>query len=223
VQVHRNVKTTRTGRVLLIERVTELGWTMRAAAAASGVSMRTAYKWLARYRQEATRASRIGQVFLIGDRTGSVPGWSTGSWGSGPAIAYRTGIPRGTVGNVLRRHGLGRLPPLHPRPPVRRAGAAGGTCPRGYKGVGPHSDGRPPHPRRPHAMRVRGIGWEHVYVCVDDASRLAYKWRLLTTSKPSRVRNSSRDATRSGAGPLVGPHVTPSIRDPVGQMSGPAH
>ena len=83
MQVHRNVKTTRTGRVLLIERVTELGWTMRAAAAASGVSMRTAYKWLARYRQEATRASRIGQVFLIGDRTGSVPGWSTGSWGYG--------------------------------------------------------------------------------------------------------------------------------------------
>jgi transposase InsO family protein len=30
--------------------------------------------------------------------------------------------------------------------------------------------------------RVRGIGWEHVHVCIDDASRLAYS-EVLTTNQ----------------------------------------
>src|SRR5262249_23163664 len=54
VRVHRNAKTPPKGRALLVQRVTELGWSMCAAASASGVSLRTGYKWLARYRAEGT-------------------------------------------------------------------------------------------------------------------------------------------------------------------------
>jgi Integrase core domain len=31
--------------------------------------------------------------------------------------------------------------------------------------------------------RVRGIGWEHVHVCIDDASRLAYSEVLATNQQ----------------------------------------
>ncbi len=30
------------------------------------------------------------------------------------------------------------------------------------------------HRRKPHRQRARGVGWEFVHVCVDDATRLAY-------------------------------------------------
>lgn len=39
---------------------------------------------------------------------------------TGPVIARRLGRPVSTVGVVLRRHGLGRLRALDPRPPVIR-------------------------------------------------------------------------------------------------------
>jgi hypothetical protein len=93
----------------LIERVTELGWTRRAAAAASGVSVRTAYKWLARYRREghAGLTDRASVPHRRPHRTRArLEDWIVGLRArrlSGPAIAHRTGIPRATVGNVLRR------------------------------------------------------------------------------------------------------------------------
>jgi hypothetical protein len=39
---------------------------------------------------------------------------------AGPAIARALGIPRSTVGLVLRRWGLGRLKQLEPKPPAVR-------------------------------------------------------------------------------------------------------
>jgi transposase len=39
-------------RVLLVRRVREEGWTIAAAAEAAGLSERTAYKWLRRFRVE---------------------------------------------------------------------------------------------------------------------------------------------------------------------------
>src|SRR5262249_42743053 len=50
VQMHRNAKTTPKGRAVLVERIRTQQWSVPKAAAASGVSTRTAYKWLARFR-----------------------------------------------------------------------------------------------------------------------------------------------------------------------------
>src|SRR4029450_8944679 len=48
--------------------------------------------------------------------------------------------------------------------------------------AGPHCGRRPPiHGDR--TTRVRGIGWEHVHVCIDDASRLAYSEVLATNQQ----------------------------------------
>jgi Integrase core domain len=76
---------------------------------------------------------------------------------------------------VLRRLGVGRLPPLTAPPPVRRYERArqGELLHLDIKSLGRirgidhriHGDRR---------TRVRGIGWEHVHVCIDDHSRLAY-------------------------------------------------
>jgi hypothetical protein len=49
---HRNARLTEFGRLLLVQRITELGWPPARAAESLGVSRATAYKWLARCRAE---------------------------------------------------------------------------------------------------------------------------------------------------------------------------
>src|SRR3954452_16363970 len=50
VKLHRNAKTTPHMRALLVDRIRHQAWTAATAAGAAGISVRTAYKWLARYR-----------------------------------------------------------------------------------------------------------------------------------------------------------------------------
>ena len=52
MRLHPNAKTTPYTRQLLAERILQLGWSVSDAAQAAGVSERTAYRWLARYRAE---------------------------------------------------------------------------------------------------------------------------------------------------------------------------
>lgn len=49
---HKHARLTPAGRALLVARVLDQGWTMAAAAEAVGVSCRTGFKWLARFRGE---------------------------------------------------------------------------------------------------------------------------------------------------------------------------
>ena len=49
---HKNARLTPHGRALLVRRVLEEGLRPAEAAQAMGVSRRTAYKWLRRYREE---------------------------------------------------------------------------------------------------------------------------------------------------------------------------
>ena len=50
MNVHENARMTVRGRVLLVKRIVEGRWRLALAAEAAGISVRTAYKWLARYR-----------------------------------------------------------------------------------------------------------------------------------------------------------------------------
>src|SRR5689334_14509899 len=52
MRLHPNAKTTPKARALLIARLEMERWTVRQVAAAAGVSVRTVYKWRARYRAE---------------------------------------------------------------------------------------------------------------------------------------------------------------------------
>jgi transposase InsO family protein len=94
---------------------------------------------------------------------------------TGPRIAAQLGMPRSTVGKVLRHLGLGRLSALEPKAPIVRYERenAGDLIHIDIKKLGRIE--RPGHrvtgdPRD----RTRGVGWDYLHVAIDDASRLAY-------------------------------------------------
>ena len=63
MNLHSGARTCPASRALLIERITDQGHSVSAAASAAGISRRTAFKWLRRYREQgpaglADRSSR---------------------------------------------------------------------------------------------------------------------------------------------------------------------
>src|SRR4051812_49968765 len=52
MKLHANARLSPNGRRLLIDRLEQHGWDIRDAAGAAGISVRTARKWLARWRAE---------------------------------------------------------------------------------------------------------------------------------------------------------------------------
>lgn len=113
---HRRARLTPYGRQLLVKRILEDGWSVTTAAEAAGVSRATAYKWLARYRQDGPtglldrscrphRSPRridpvLEQRILAARRRRR--------WGP-HRISYALGVPRSTVSKMLVRNGCSRL------------------------------------------------------------------------------------------------------------------
>src|ERR1700741_2744001 len=56
VKLHPNAKTTPHMRALLVDRIRHQRWTPQTAASAAGISVRSAYKWLARHRADGVMA-----------------------------------------------------------------------------------------------------------------------------------------------------------------------
>jgi len=180
VTLHPNAKTTPYQRQLLVERVLKLGWAMEDACQAAGISVRTGYRWLRRFREgDRDLGDRSSRPHRIPRRTSparerKIERLRRRRW-TAAAISRRLGMARSTVAAVLKRLGLERLSKLDPKPEVRRyeRERAGellhlDTKKLGrIKGVGHriHGDKR---------TRSRGVGWEFVHVCVDDASRTSY-------------------------------------------------
>lgn len=182
MNVHKNARLTPSGRALLAKRVLG-GWTMRAAVDAAGVSVRTTHKWIGRHRlggeqRHDDRSSVPGRCprRTSPDRMARIEALRRQRL-SAPEIARILGMPRSTVGVVLRRLGLGRLSALDPKPPViRHERAAPGELIHidiktlgKIDGIGHRITGD-----RTGQSRHRGIGWDHLHVAIDDASRLAY-------------------------------------------------
>jgi transposase InsO family protein len=196
MNIHSSARTSVRGRELLVQRVRLEGWSVPEAAEASGVSPRTVYKWLRRFDEEGPAG--------LGDRSSkprrsptSVPrNWQElvlklrRSRMTGALIAKRLRLPRSTVARVLKRHGLERLKFLDPPEPVRRyeKQRPGELIHLDvkklgrFKGIGHRITG---HHANVH--RTRGAGWEFVYVCIDDYSRLAYVEILDDEKGPTTV------------------------------------
>ena len=119
MNMHKNARLTPQGRLLLVQRVTDEGWTVRSAATAAGLSERQAYRWLARYRAGGTAAlfdrSSAPQRCphqVPAERVAEIEGWRRQRL-SGPAIARQLAMPVSTVGSRLRlRHFYTRNPSL---------------------------------------------------------------------------------------------------------------
>jgi transposase InsO family protein len=106
---------------------------------------------------------------------------------TGPVTACRLRMPRSTVSRILRWNGQARLQALQPPEAPRR-------YERARPGEMVHIDlkklgriGRPGHRvNGDRTTRMRGIGWEFVHVCVDDATRLAYV-EVLANERGDRI------------------------------------
>ena len=182
MNAHSLARTTPLGRALLVERILGEGRSVSQTAAALGISVRTVYKWVARYRSEGAAGlrDRSSRPHLSPARTDlereSLIVSLRRSRQSGPQIARSLRMPKATVARVLGRAGLNRLRYVDPPPPPRRyeRKRPGELLHLDVKKLG-RIGGRVGH--RIHGdrtQRVREAGWEFVHVCIDDASRLAY-------------------------------------------------
>jgi transposase InsO family protein len=184
MKLHANARLGVKGRELLVDRVLVVGWSLAQAAEAAGVSERTAAKWVGRFRQEGpagladrsstperqpTRTPEDRRQAIAALRRVRLTGWQ---------IAMALEMPLSTVSGVLTTIGLGKLSRLEPAEPpnryerrtpgelihidVKKLGRIAGGA--GHRITGNRGPGQ----------RARGVGWEFVHVCVDDATRLAY-------------------------------------------------
>ena len=125
MKLHRNAALSVKGRRLLVERVLDEGWTVRAAAEAAGVSLRCARKWIGRFRLEgepglADRSSAPHRVAnrTRDDRVRAIVALRRLRM-TGAQIAEILAMPLSTVSAVLSRQGLGRLGRIGLEPAVR--------------------------------------------------------------------------------------------------------
>jgi transposase InsO family protein len=191
--LHGNAALSWNGRRRLVVRVVVEGWTLAAAAAASGVSVPCARKWVSRYRLEGEqglrdRSSAPGRVAnrTPQERVAVIVKLRRLRF-TAAEIAELLGMAVSTVSGILTRLGLGRLGRLGLEQPVRYEHARPGELVhidvkrlgRIEGGAGKRVTGgikRNPDLRRLDAAGIerKRIGWEYVHVCVDDYSRLAY-------------------------------------------------
>jgi transposase InsO family protein len=196
MNVHQHARMTVHGRVLLVNRIIVERWRVADAAGAAGVSARTAYKWLARYRvggermlrdrssaptRPRRRLSAETRLAIERLRRARLPG---------QAIADCLGLARSTVGAMLRGLGLGRLDNLDVKSTVIRyeRERPGELIHIDTKKLG-KIDGighRITGDRRGQSSK-RGTGWEALHVAIDDASRLAYTALLPDETKQSAI------------------------------------
>lgn len=181
MKLHGNARTCSRSRRLLVERV-ECGWTLQRAAAAAGISERTAAKWCARWRAEGERGllDRSSRPLrqprrTPEDRVAAVLRLRRLRM-TATEIAEVLRMALSTVSLILKRAGLGRRSRLEPLEPTNR-----------YEHQRPgelvHLDvkklarfDRPGHRLlgRGRGRFETGAGYEYLHVCVDDYSRLAY-------------------------------------------------
>lgn len=188
------VKLTPHARRLLVERVVTAQRSLTEAAEAAGVSERWARRLVDRYRRGDHGLEDGSSVPLApahktpADREAEIVRLRVAHRYSGQQIATVLGMPRSTVGAVLRRRRLGRLPRPGPVEPPNRYDwpEPGQMVHIDVKKLGRFD--RPGH--RIHGDRTqhsRRVGWEFLYVCVDAATRLAYAELLANEQGPTAV------------------------------------
>ncbi|MWV16909.1 IS481 family transposase [Pseudomonas sp. L-22-4S-12] len=180
MNLHKHARLTPHGRALLVQRVQQ-GLRADEAAQAAGVSVRTAFKWLRRFREEGEtglldRSSRPKHcphatledlmARLIEQRRARK---------SYRQIASELGLAVSTVARRLKKMGLHRLAELEPARPVIRYEypAPGDLLHLDIKKLGRFR--KPGHRvTGDRKQNSEGAGWEFVHVAIDDACRIAF-------------------------------------------------
>jgi transposase InsO family protein len=194
MNVHKNARLTPRGRERIIE-LSASGLTPQAISQAVGVSPRTVRKWLKRHKAEGLdglqdRSSRPKRLHRptpqpVVERIEALRRRRL----TGKAIAAEVGVSPATVSRVLKRLGLNKLSALEPQP-VRRYEREhpGELIHIDIKKLGKFSRiGHRITGDRRGQSNTRGIGWEFVHVCIDDASRVAFSQLKKDERKGSAV------------------------------------
>ena len=194
MDIHQNARLTPHGRAELVRRVLVGGQTPKAVATALGVNVKTVSKWCERFRAEGTaglvdRSSRPHRLRQpTPDATGEqIAALRRQRW-TGDQIARQVGVSPATVSRILRRRGLSRLKDLAPAAPIRRYERAnpGELIHLDIKKLGRFEKiGHRITGER--TGQSRGVGWEFVHVCLDDASRIAFVQVLADERKESAI------------------------------------
>jgi len=188
MKLHGNARTCPNSRRLLVDRVCDQSWSVAAAAQAAGISERTAYRWMARWREQGAeglmdRSSAPKRIphRTPADRVQAITALRRLHM-TAAEIAEVLCMALSTVSAVLKRIGLGKRSRLSPPEPpnryerkrpgelvhldIKKLGRisvrGAGHRVNGHRGSQFKSAGRRP------------TGWEFVHVAVDDATRLAY-------------------------------------------------
>ena len=189
MNLHANHRTCPSSRRLICRRVFDEGWTLQQAAEAAGCSVRTAAKWVARFRAgdrvllDRSSRPRRSPSRLARRRVETIEALRRLRM-TAAEISEALGIPLSTVSLWLKRIGLGRRSRLEPpEPPNRYERRHPGELVHidikklgRVRGAGHRVSGsRATQKRTRQEGRLTGIaGWEYVHVIVDDHSRLAY-------------------------------------------------
>jgi transposase InsO family protein len=205
MKLHANARLSVKGREFLVERVETAGWSLTGAAAAAGVSERTAGKWLARYRAEGVAGlhDRSCAPVTVANRTDERRIEAIAALRrlrlTGAEIAEVLGMALSTVSGILTRTGMGKLGRLGLEPAQRyererpgellhidvkklgRIQNGAGHRVTGKRGryTGSRTDAE--------GARRQIVGWEFVHIAIDDATRLAYVEVLLDEKATTAV------------------------------------
>jgi transposase InsO family protein len=190
MKLHGNARTCPKSRQLLVERIESKTWTLAAAAEAAGVSERTAYRWLKRWREEGLaglldRSSRPRRspTQLPAAKVEAIRALRKLRM-TAAQIAEVLGLALSTVSVWLKRVGLGKRSRLEPpEPPNRYERRHPGELVHvdikqlgriSQLGAGHRVVGHKRSQRRSSHRDRRTTGYEYIHVMVDDHTRLAY-------------------------------------------------
>lgn len=178
---HHHARLTIYGREELARAVLEGRLGLNEAAASFKLSRQSAAKWVRRFRQEgrAGLGDRSSRPQRCPRRTSAalvnrVESLRRQRW-TGVRIAQATGLSRSTVSRILTRLRLNKTAMLVPALPIVRYEhpAAGDLLHLDIKKLARFH--KPGHRLTGNPQdETRGLGWEFLYVAIDDHSRIAF-------------------------------------------------
>ncbi len=200
MKLHANAALSFRQRERMVRRVVDEGWSVGEAAEAAEVSVRTASKWVARFRVDGVAGllDRSSAPLVVANRSDEHTVQAIAALRrlrfTGPEIAEVLDRPLSTVSGILTRIGMGRLGRLGLEPAERYERTVAGELihidvkklGRIHGGSGKRITGQRRNPKKTHVdrdgIKRNVVGWEYVHIAIDDATRLAYA-EVLTDEK----------------------------------------
>ena len=194
MNTHKNARLTFVRRLEMVQDITKRGLSASQAAAVQGVTAVTARKWLGRYlangveglADKSSRPSRSPRAINPNVALAIIE--LRRKLFTQSRIATYLGVSKAAVSRVLRRAGLSRFCDLAPVDIVQRyeREAPGDLLHIDIKKLGKFSDiGH--RITGACSRRTRGLGYEYLFVAVDDHARVAF-----TAMRPDERKESAR-------------------------------